>query len=341
MRKKCLTGKGENMRTIILMLAVGALNAQPAIAQKAAPEKAADDVVDTDVDNSMRMTVPVMINGQGPFQFVIDTGADRTVISAELAARLTLPEAGMARLHTMSGESKVRTVKIDRVQISNNVVRNVKAAALPARYVGADGLLGIDSLKGQRIVMDFEAKTMKVVPSTEPEEKVARNTDVIVVTARTKLGQLVMVDADANGQKIWVVVDTGAQNSVGNSKLRTMLVKRNPKTEIRVVNMIDVIGRRTVADYTIVDKVRIGGIRMGNAAIAFADAHPFRIFGLGAKPSMLLGMESLRSFKRVSVDFVTRKIKFLLPTEGMVGDNGTKIADQLPVPIQAETSPAT
>ena len=49
------------------------------------------------------------------------------------------------------------------------------------------------------------------------------------------------------------------------------------------------------------------------AAIAFADAHPFKLFGLDKKPSMLLGMEGLRSFERVSVDFSTKKVTFLLP----------------------------
>ena len=92
------------------------------------------------------MTVPVMVNGQGPFQFVVDTGADRTVVSEDLADRLGLPKAGTAKLHAMGGSADVRLVKIDTVQVSNNTARKVHAAALPKRNVGADGLLGIDSL---------------------------------------------------------------------------------------------------------------------------------------------------------------------------------------------------
>ena len=164
--------------------------------------------------------------------------------------------------------------------------------------------------------MDFVAHTMRVEPSTTPEEAIPPEADLIIVTARTRLGQLVMVDADANGQKIWVVVDTGAQNTVANSKLRALLIKRIPETEIRPINMVDVLGHNTPADYTIVSKLRIGGVSMGNAAIAFADAHPFKLFGLTKKPSMLMGVESLRSFRRVSVDFSTRKVKFLLPEDG-------------------------
>ena len=56
-------------------------------------------------------------------------------------------------------------------------------------------------------------------------------------------------------------------------------------------------------------------VRLRAAAAAIADAHPFVIFNLAKKPSMLLGIETLRIFKRVSIDFATRKVKFLLPGE--------------------------
>lgn len=309
------------VRYPIAAMLVSTLVALPLHAQTAAPATPAAatnqtaDIVATGVDRALRMTVPVMVNGQGPFQFVIDTGADRTVISEELATRLGLPAAGTAKLHAMGGSGTVDIVKIETVQVSTNIAKKVKAAALPQRYVGADGLLGIDSLKGQRVVMDFVSNTMRVEPASAPEQAVPDNSDVIVVTARTKLGQLVMVDADANGQKVWVVVDTGAQNTVANTKLRQILVKRVPKTQIKAIGMLDVLGRTTPAEYTIVDRLRIGGVAMGNAAVAFADVHPFRLFGLSKRPSMLLGVESLRSFRRVSVDFATRKVKFLLPEE--------------------------
>jgi|CXWL01.1.fsa_nt_gi predicted aspartyl protease len=318
-------------RIPVAFLALTAALSGPALAQTVAVSPAgqiiansavvtettsAGDVVATANDGALRMTVPVFINGLGPFQFVIDTGADRTVISEELAERLDLPKAGKAKLHAMGGSASVNLVKINTVQVSTNIARKVEAAALPMRYVGADGLLGVDSLKGQRIVMDFVANTMRVEPASSPEQAVPADADVIIVTAQTRLGQLVMVDADANGQKIWVVVDTGAQNSIANLRLRALLVKRIPETEIRPISLVDVLGRKTPAEYTVVTKLRIGGVSMGNAAIAFADAHPFKLFGLSRKPSMLLGVESLRSFRRVSVDFSTRKVKFLLPEEG-------------------------
>ena len=113
------------------------------------------------------------------------------------------------------------------------------------------------------------------------------------------------------------MLDTGAQNSVGNLRLKKLLIKRTADFEIKPIEMTDVLGRRTPAEYAIVGKMRFGTVQMGNAAIAFADAHPFRLFDLADKPSMLLGMEGLRSFDRISVDFPNRKIKFLLPSEDL------------------------
>lgn len=326
---------------VYLLAATGAALAMPVSASVSAPPPPVTETIATAHDNAMRLTVPVMVNGQGPFDFVIDTGADRTVISTELAERLDLKQDGTATLHAMGGKGTVKIVKIDTVKVSTNTAKRVRAAALPARNIGADGLLGIDSLKGQRIVMDFEAKTMRLEPSTEPEAPIPSDSELIVVTARTRLGQLVMVDADANGQKVWVVVDTGAQNSVANSRLRKLLLKRNPNTPIKVIDMIDVLGKRTPADYTIVDRLRIGGIAMDNAAIAFADAHPFKLFNLAKKPSMLLGVESLRSFKRVSVDFATKKVKFLLPeTSQLPNQVATSDATRLAASLSAAPADA-
>ncbi len=300
---------------LIRMSLLGALAASVAtttLAQTVAPE-AAGDIVNTGTDLANRMTVPVLINGQGPFQFVIDTGADRTVISQELATRLDLPAGAKARLHAMGGTSRVNTVIIKSVQVSTNTITDVNAAALPVRNLGADGLLGIDSLKGQRLTMDFRARTMVVTPSAKNETVPEDDEGMIVVTARSRLGQLVMVDADANGQKVWVVLDTGAQNSVGNLRLKRLLIKRSADFNIKPIEMTDVLGKTTPAEYALVGRMRFGDVVMQNAAIAFADAHPFKLFALVNKPSMLLGMEGLRNFRKVSVDFTNRKIRFLLP----------------------------
>jgi predicted aspartyl protease len=269
-------------------------------------------------DASNRMTVPVMVNGQGPFRFIIDTGADRSVISKELAQKLALPDAPKARLLSMGGVKDVRTVKIDSLRISpKRELRNLVAPALLAENLGADGLLGLDALKGQRILMDFTAQTITIEPGNTREvrnEAVGR--DVIVVRGRSRLGQLVLVDADANGEAVWVIVATGGQNSVANSAFRHLMMTKAPSGGFKQVELLSVVGDHIPADYTIVGRMRVGGVVMGNAAVAFADARPFKRFGLDRHPAMLMGMDSLRSFRRVSIDFANKQVRFQLPEAG-------------------------
>ena len=58
-------------------------------------------------DLSMRMTVPVTIEGRGPFQFVVDTGSDRTVVSQELATLLKLAIGETVTMHSIDRKSVV------------------------------------------------------------------------------------------------------------------------------------------------------------------------------------------------------------------------------------------
>jgi hypothetical protein len=46
--------------------------------------------------------------------------------------------------------------------------------------------------------------------------------------------------------------------------------------------------------------------------IAFADVPPFRVFGLSDQPALLLGTDVLGAFRRVSLDFAARKVRFQL-----------------------------
>ena len=66
-----------------------------------------------DIDD--RMTVPVRLAGAGPYQFLVDTGADRTAVSRELVTKLALPSAGDAQLHSISGISKIPTAHVRNV----------------------------------------------------------------------------------------------------------------------------------------------------------------------------------------------------------------------------------
>ncbi len=269
--------------------------------------------VGTRSDLAMRMTVPVTIEGRGPFQFVVDTGSDRTVVSQELASLLKLEIGKTVTMHSMTGVSPATTVTVPSLTLAGQTTYAINAPALMEAYLGGHGLLGIDTLKGRRVVMDFAKRTLSILRAGEKE---AYDSDTIVVTARSRFGQLVLVDADVDGTPITVIIDSGAETTVGNAPLRALLSKRNRKMQFFKTELIDVTGGKLGAEYAAVGSIRLAGLTLTNAVVAFADAHPFKRYGLENKPAMLLGMDSLRGFRRVSVDFAQRKVRFLPPGKG-------------------------
>ena len=287
-------------------------SATPAMArQTPPPEYGPTTIVDAGLDRTLRMTVPVTVDGKGPYPFVVDTGADRTVVSRELADHLDLKAGESATMHTMTGVGPVRTVRVPTLEVGGGRNDDFNAPALAEEHLGAKGLLGIDSLRGRRVIMDFTKGTFSVTESKAVRERI--EPDMIVVTAKSRYGQLILVDSDIGGVPITVIIDSGAQNSVGNLALRQMLAKRKKVRNFVPMTMTDVTGASMGAELALVDGIRIGGFTINDVAVAFVDAHPFKKFGLLNKPAMLLGMDTLRAFRRVSVDFAQKKVRFLLP----------------------------
>ena len=266
--------------------------------------------------NRSRLTVPVSVDGQGPFNFVIDTGAERTVIASSLAQRLRLAPGEGVTMHSMSGVDFVPTVVIPRLSVSDKkTVMDIQAPALKEQHLGAIGMLGVDSLQAQRVTFDFKNSRMSVMPSKEARKK-HHYGDAIVVTARSRFGRLVLVDAKLDGQKVWVVIDTGSEVSVGNSVLRAKLEKRKRLKETEPVEMMSVTGERIMADYTHADELVLSGVTVKDMPIAFADVAPFEKLDLTDKPALLLGMDALSAFSTVSVDFAERKVRFITSQPG-------------------------
>ncbi len=264
----------------------------------------------TSVDQSDRITVPVTLNGKGPFAFVVDTGADRTVITKELAAELDLPPGPPAMLNASSGPELTPTRVIDSLQVGKRTLRHIEAPALFRANLGADGMLGIDSLRDQSVVFDFRRRRILVQAS----RRIIEEAGVVVVHAKSLYGQLILVDARIGRLPIYVILDSGAQNTIANTTLGRMLAIRAPSVAPRQpVQIISVTGGQTPGEFMVLPAVTLGGITLGNLPVAFADLQTFARFGLADRPAMLLGIDVLRAFDSVSVDFRRKAVRFEMP----------------------------
>ena len=104
-------------------LTVAAPGGPPPPFQPSIPPATIDDTLEVTGESleaeqrRSRLYLDVRVNGKGPFKFVVDSGADRSVIGELLAAKLALPSEGKAGLRSMAGSSQVDTVRIDALTI--------------------------------------------------------------------------------------------------------------------------------------------------------------------------------------------------------------------------------
>ncbi|MEG3176436.1 retropepsin-like aspartic protease [Sphingomonas sp. RB3P16] len=290
--------------------------ATPDVAQHDPQQTPLDQLAFT--DDGTRMTVPVTIGPAGPYRFVVDTGAERTVISHELATTLGLAVGSRVRVTAMSGSSNVGTYVVPEIIVGSPRAgarltgSRIEAPALQAGNLGAAGLVGIDTLQGHAVTIDFATRTMTVTPSVKRTRTERFGPDDIVIRARNLFGQLVVTDADYRGRKIRVVIDTGAVISMGNLALLRLV--RSDAQQMQPISLLSVTGGVLQADFRLVDQIHVAAIGFKDLPVAFSDAPPFARLGLHDRPALLLGMDAMRLFGRVRIDFANRELRLAQPT---------------------------
>lgn len=274
-----------------------------------------EDVLRLGGDGVNRMTVSVdvanTLGEHAAFAFLVDTGAERTVVARSIASSLHLAANAHGELVGMAGVRMVDLVNVATLNLGKRSLYDLESPVLDAEAIGADGIVGLDGLQGQRVLLDFQHSRLVLGDAAHAG---GDNGFEIVVEARRKSGQLIMTDAMVDGVHTAVVIDTGSDISVGNAALgRALAHGRDPRG---TVELRSVTGQTAKADLVLADSIEMGGMTLHNTVIAFTDAPPFARLGLARRPALLLGMDQLRLFNRVAIDFARRRILFAMPKQG-------------------------
>ena len=260
-----------------------------------------------------RMTVDVHVNGRGPYHFVVDSGADTTAVGLHVARDLQLPLGTPVILNGMTDRNVVDRVKVASLSLGPSTISDLELPALREEDLGADGMIGIDALVRQRLLMDFDNRLIKVEDGSRPPEHF---TDEIVIVARLQHGQLILTHVKAGGFSLEAVIDTGSEITIGNLALRDRLMSRNLNKDW-TISTTGVTGKTVDLQLGTLRELRVGSITIRDIPIAFADVPPFKVFGLSNQPALLLGTDVLGNFRRISLDFQERKVRFQLRRCGM------------------------
>lgn len=257
---------------------------------------------------STRLSVDVDVNGHGPYHFLVDSGADTSVVGLNIAMKLELPLGTPAILDGTTDRALVDRVKVAELTVGQNKIKDLELPALREEDVGGDGIIGIDALTQQRLMMDFEKREIKVEDARTPVKALPGE---IVVVGYRRHGQLILTQVRAGGLSLEAVIDTGSEITIGNSALREKLL-HSGHGEIWTIPATGVTGVTVNLQLARIDELQLGPVVLQNVPIAFADVPPFKLFGLDKEPALLLGTDLLETFRRVSLDFLARKVRFQL-----------------------------
>jgi hypothetical protein len=246
-----------------------------------------DEVV-LSLRSSGTVRVPVTVNGQGPFEFVLDTGSSHTTVSSDLVDRLALPVVAKVRVSTPSGVETQPVVKVEGMAIGSARVEGlmpsvVSHARLRQMEPGVHGVVGLDFLAVFDFTVDYRRK--RLIWTAEPADGHDR-----LPLVRAGDRRLVQLPGDDPGEPVLMVPDSGSEGFV--------IFERQGRTAVKVDYEDAYVGVSGLASTRAgrgarLREIRVGAVTLRNQpAVVLAREGSSSVEGDGLLP--------LHRFSRVS-----------------------------------------
>lgn len=263
-------------------------------------------------DAQNRLTVETWLNDKGPYQFVIDTGADRSVIADDLAKTLGLASAEDVIVQGIARSLPAQAVQLDNIRMGQVRVNNLPMPVLPRSWLGADGYLGLDVIDRQAVTFDFVNHRLTVQPPDQ-QSRFLPMADQAVVRVNGSNGRLTAVNGSVDGVKAFAFVDSGAEITIGNTRLFNEMQKQGA-TYINddIIQLLGVTGGAAEGRVARIERVKIGSLSFVHSALVISDLPVFDIWGLQDKPALFIGMNFLRQVASFTIDYGRKELHFKL-----------------------------
>lgn len=260
-----------------------------------------------------------MVNGQGPYRFIIDTGANRSAISTELAGALGLTASGSGPVHTIDDVAVAPLVDVASIEYAGISFGATQAPMIHGPVLaGEDGLLGVDGMRGRRLTLDFQHRCFEISGAGRAHALAGWTR----VRGQLRFGHLVLIPGDVRGRRINVLIDTGSGSSLANNALRTALAD---VAITQPVDGADLMRAFTAGSPIILDSrlimpsLRLGEISADNVTAYIGDFHIFDLWGLHDQPTLLIGMDVLSKAKAIAIDYNNGSVYFRIDQDLRTG----------------------
>ena len=255
----------------------------------------------TTKDAAGRAVALISINGQGPFRFVIDTGANRSVLSQALATRLGLAPSGEGVVHSIDGAQPATLVNVESLSLGALHLSRGDTPVLDGPMLdGEHGLLGADGMAGRLLHIDFTKHCVEIYESAAQMSMQGWQS----APARMRFGSLLLVPGEIMGVHVNVLIDTGSDISLANQKFRDAL--RGVAAQVIEYHngRAFTFGRPIVLEQSVwTPTLRLGHTVVGGVNAYVGDYHIFDFWGLQDEPTMLIGMDVLARSREMAIDY--------------------------------------
>jgi aspartyl protease len=294
-----------------LALAPSVLHAGESVGTSA---DSAPETIHGNAERDHRMTVSALINGKGPFRFLVDTGADRSVLAADVAQQLGLLGGEDVVVQGISRSIPASTALLRSLKVGSVEISDIAVPVLSREWLGADGYLGLDILDRRRVTFDFRYQTLTIDrPNQIYGYEISRDLTVRVSGSN---GRLTSYDCRVDDVHAAAFIDSGAQVTIGNSLLFAELAKRGSTyVSDKIVPVTDVTGGTSPGRITSFSTIRLGTISFHRAYLLISDLEVFNVWGLADRPALFIGMNFLGLTSAFSIDFGRKELLFKLAEE--------------------------
>ena len=262
-------------------------------------------VAPTRRDRIGRIWAPVLIDSKGPYRLVLDTGANSSAVTARTADSLGTPTGAQAsaRVTGFTGSAVVPMIHVTSIEIGDIVLGPANLPVLADVFGGAEGVLSLNGLTRVRIFADFAHDRLEITRSQHENPPAG-----FAVVPLRMVGGLPVAHVRIGGVPTKAIIDTGAQQSIGNLALRDALSRSAPRNALRE----DIVG--VTLDTQSGDRIpspdmQIGHLTIRGVNIVFGDMYLFQHWNLTSEPTLAIGMDLLGSFDVLIIDYAQREMQ--------------------------------
>jgi predicted aspartyl protease len=252
-------------------------------------------------DSAGRAVARISINGQGPFRFIIDTGANRSVLSQALATRLGLEHSGEGLVHSIDSAAPAKLVNVDSLSFGDLHLSSGETPVLDGPMLAEEhGLLGVDGMAGRLLHVDFTRQCVEIYesPAQLPME------GWLSVPARMRFGTMLTVQGAIRGVKVNVLLDTGSDLSLANEKFREALRDVATRSIEYKGDFAFTFGRPVVLERSVwTPRLNLGDTFVDNVIAYIGNFHIFDVWGLQDEPTLLIGTDVLTRSREMAIDY--------------------------------------